>query len=119
MARRKLTIGVRDFALPIPRVGSIETHSGYATPNNSGQDVHRRVQDDRSNLRRDYKPEYKLSHTFATEFYDFNVTGFSDGFFEEDESIEELKTAFDTKALLAKLQAEPNHPYILQLQTYG
>jgi DNA excision repair protein ERCC-2 len=119
MARRKLTIGVRDFALPIPRVGSIETHSGYATPNNSGQDVHRRVQDERTKLRRDYRPEYKLSHVFATEFYDFNVTGFSDGFFEEDEVVEELKTAFDTKSLLAKLEAESNHPYILQLQTYG
>ncbi len=114
-----MTIGVRDFALPIPRIGSIETHSGYGTPNNPGQDVHRRVQEERQKLRRDYQAEYKLSHLFATEFYDFNVTGFSDGFFEEEEVIEEIKTAFDTRSLMAKLQAECNHPYILQLQTYG
>ena len=119
MARRKLTVGVRDFALPIPRTGSIETHSGYGTPNNSGQAVHKKAQEERRRKRRDYRAEQKLNHLFATAAYDFNVGGFMDGFYEDDDCIEEIKTAFDIKALREKLEQETDHPYRLQLRTYG
>ena len=119
MAKRKLTIGVRDFALPIPRTGSIETHSGYGTPNNSGQDVHDRVQASRRSKYSDYSPEVKHSHLFATATYDFNVSGFVDGVYERYDLLEEIKTAFDITALKEKLRSQPDHPYILQLQTYG
>ncbi|HEY9759165.1 MAG TPA: ATP-dependent DNA helicase [Oculatellaceae cyanobacterium] len=119
MARRKLTIGVRDFALPIPRTGSIETHSGYNTPNNSGQDVHNKARAKRRRQYPDYVAEVKLAHFFSTENYDFNVTGFVDGLYESEDHLEEIKTAFDTNALKDKLAALPDHPYILQLQTYG
>src|SRR5271155_5666793 len=119
MGRRKLTIGVRDFALPIPRVGSIETHSGYGTPNNFGSDVHRRLQQQRNQRNHDYTAEMKFSGLFTTEHYEFTVSGMADGFYEERELIEEIKTAFDIKLLREKLESQPAHPYILQLQTYG
>jgi DNA excision repair protein ERCC-2 len=119
MAKRKLTIGVRDFALPIPRTGSIETHSGYGTPNNSGQEVHNRVQAERRKAYADYSAEVKHSHLFSTSAYDFNVAGFVDGLYENEDLLEEIKTALDTTALKDKLLSQPDHPYILQLQTYG
>jgi DNA excision repair protein ERCC-2 len=110
---------VRDFALPIPRMGSIETHSGYGTPNNFGIDVHRRLQQQRSQKYDEYRAEMKFTGLFTTEQYEFTVTGMADGFYEERELIEEIKTAFDIDLLREKLESQPAHPYILQLQTYG
>lgn len=39
-----ITIPLRDFALPSPRTGSIEAHSGYGRAAADGQEIHRRVQ---------------------------------------------------------------------------
>jgi DNA excision repair protein ERCC-2 len=116
---RKLNIGVKEFALPIPRKGSIETHSGYGTPSNTGEEIHKRIQKAQSAADGSYRAEVKLSHLFAAKSFDFNVSGFIDGFYEEEEHIEEIKTAFDLSGLEQKLQSEPDHPYCLQLKTYG
>ena len=116
---KKLNIGVREFALPCPRQGSIETHSGYATPSNSGQEIHLSLQNERMSERSDYQAEYKLSYLFRTDVWDFNVNGFADGFFDDDDHIEEIKTTSDILALRDKLSDSPQHPYVLQTKTYG
>ena len=118
MAKR-LTIGVREFALPAPRVGSIETHSGYASPTNSGQEIHLSIQQERQQERSDYQAEYKVSYVFKAVDWDFNVSGFADGFFDDEDHIEEIKTTNDILALRDKLQDAPFHPYLLQTKTYG
>jgi DNA excision repair protein ERCC-2 len=35
-------LSVRDFALPVPRVGSIEPQSGYGRASLDGQEIHKR-----------------------------------------------------------------------------
>jgi DNA excision repair protein ERCC-2 len=39
-----ITIAVRDFALPVPRTGSIEAHSGNGRGATEGREIHIRVQ---------------------------------------------------------------------------
>jgi len=118
MAKR-LTIGVREFALPAPRTGSIETHSGFASPTNSGQEIHQSIQRERQQERGDYQAEYKVSFVFKAADWDFNVSGFADGFFDHDDHIEEIKTTNDILSLREKLLDSPFHPYVLQTKTYG
>jgi len=43
-----ITMPLGDFALPVPRTGSIETHSGYGRSASDGQEIHIRVQKKRA-----------------------------------------------------------------------
>ena len=113
-------MAVRDFALPVPRTGSIEVHSGYNYLPQSGDEVHQAAQLARAASNPAYRLEAKISHSFEREGYVFNVSGRIDGLVETDPPcIEEIKTAFDVHELYEKLRGDPNHPYCLQLFTYG
>jgi DNA excision repair protein ERCC-2 len=122
---RRIQIAARDFAVPVPRRGSIETHSGYELLPQSGDEAHRLAQKKRAAEIPAYKPEVKLSHSFERDGYTFIVSGRADGIVDGAKGkkkityIEEIKTAFDAKDLYAKLHADPAHPYCLQLLTYG
>ncbi|KYG63414.1 ATP-dependent helicase [Bdellovibrio bacteriovorus] len=116
---RKITLDLKQFALPAPRVGSIETHSGYGPIPTSGQEVHVTIQRQRVRENPGYTPEKKLVHSFEAGPYEFVVSGRADGFVEATGLIEEIKSAFDIDELRAKLEREPNHPYVWQLRTYG
>ncbi len=63
---RSICLGVRDFALPIPRRGSIEKHSGYGTMAGTAQKVHDQflLLRSRSVVGRNYAKEVKVEHTF-------------------------------------------------------
>ena len=109
---KRIQLAVRDFALPVPRTGSIEVHSGYGYLPRSAEEAHRQVQKERSDANALYKTEVKISHSFERDDYVFIVSGRIDGLIEKKPSyLEEIKTAFDARQLYEKLLAEPDHPY--------
>jgi DNA excision repair protein ERCC-2 len=116
-----VTIPVRDFAVPAPRTGSIEAHSGYGRPAAEGQEIHVRVQKKRAKSDPSYQPEVPVSGLFDRGGYRFRVDGRMDGIFRRDPPIiEEIKTGFNIRELAHRLAADPlDHPYCLQLLTYG
>jgi DNA excision repair protein ERCC-2 len=130
-ATKLIAIDVRDFAIPIPRKGSIEPGSGYGLSIASamGVAVHKRIQQEKKEVNPNYRAEVKISHSFAAEKYRFQISGRIDGLFELIQKsecdqapqikIEEIKTAFSTEHLCRILQADPEHPYSLQVRTYA
>lgn len=113
-----VTLSVRDFALPVPRTGSIELHSGYGRVV-EGQEVHLRVQKQRAKDHDDYEPEKKIFAEFSRGDYRFRVGGRVDSFFPGNPArIEEIKSGFNLKDLEKKLR-DADHPYNLQLKSYG
>lgn len=117
---KRIQLAVRDFALPIPRRGSIETHSGYDLLPDSGNEAHRAAQKKRAAANAQYKTEVKLSRSFERGDYKFMVSGRVDGLITRDvPHIEEIKTTVDAHELIEKLMVSPWHPYCLQLQTYA
>ncbi len=119
---KRIQIAAREFAVPVPRSGSIELHSGYDLLPNSADEVHRNIQRQRASSMSSYKTEVKLSHSFERSGYTFVVSGRADGIIESAKSppfIEEIKTTFDSKELHKKLASNNEHPYCLQLLTYG
>ncbi len=114
-------LALRDFALPIPRTGSIEAHSGYGRAAVEGQELHARVQKKRARSDESYEAEVATSRSFEREGYQFRINGRMDGLFRNDPpKIEEIKTGFHIRDLAGKLYNNPlDHPYSLQLLTYG
>lgn len=116
---KTIQIPVRDFALPVPRRGSIEVNSGYQLLN-QGQELHDFVQQQRKKEDPYYRSEVKVTHTFVQEPYKFCVSGRIDGIFDRFPLlIEEIKSTVNIFQLKAKLELTPDHPYILQAQTYA
>ncbi len=120
-ATKLITTPLRDFALPVPRSGSIEAHSGYGRPAADGQEIHLRVQKTRAKADPLYQAEVPVSCLFDREGYRFRIDGRMDGFFRHDPpKIEEIKSGFNILELDRRLADNPlNHPYGLQLLTYG
>jgi DNA excision repair protein ERCC-2 len=116
-----IIIPLRDFALPVPRTGSIEAHSGYGRPEAIGQEIHLRVQKKRAKADPLYQAEVPVSSLFDREGYSFRVDGRMDGIFRhEPPLIEEIKSGFAVRELARRLSGDPlGHPYSLQLLTYG
>jgi DNA excision repair protein ERCC-2 len=116
-----ITIPLRDFALPAPRSGSIEAHSGYGRSAADGQEIHIRVQKQRAKMDPFYQSEVSISSVFERGGYSFKIDGRMDGIFRHDlPRIEEIKTTFNIRELSQRLADNPmDHPYCLQLLTYG
>jgi DNA excision repair protein ERCC-2 len=116
-----ITIPLRDFALPAPRTGSIEAHSGYGRSAADGQEIHVRVQKQRAKIDPLYQSEVSVSSVFERGGYSFRIDGRMDGIFRHDlPRIEEIKTTFNIRELSQRLADNPmDHPYCLQLLTYG
>ncbi len=119
---KKIFMGVQEFAIPSPLTGSIEANSGMG-PNSlqKGIELHRQIQDQRRREYPDYLPEVRISHEFQFEDFSFEIEGRMDGMIPGDEPwIEEIKSSFNVHELRKMIQERwDNHPYILQLQTYG
>lgn len=117
---RNVFLAITDFALPVPRTGSIETHSGYGPLPQVGLELHALIQRERKSQFPDYQAEVPVTHTFQTERNRFTVSGRMDGFFSGASSrIEEIKTAYNAAELAKRLLANETHPYRLQLLTYA
>jgi len=118
---KSVSVSLREFALPSPRTGSIEAHSGYSRAAVEGLEVHQRVQRRRTKADPAYEREVVIRASFDRAGYRFRVEGRMDGIFRTDPpKIEEIKTAFAVPELAARLSRDPmNHPYALQLLSYG
>ncbi len=117
---KQIAIGVREFAVPCPRTGSIEANSGLGLTDNKGTLLHSQVQRQRKAASANYRAEVRVNHSFETSGYCFLVSGRIDGLFEGDNPhIEEIKSTFNLGDLLDRLAADPCHPYSLQLKTYA
>lgn len=117
---KKYSLGVADFALPSPRLGSIELHSGLGHGKNMGTDIHQEIQSARKNTFPNYKSEVWLTHEFEGAEYTFEVSGRMDGIIDDHPPvIEEIKSSFNIFDLFERLRTNPEHPYCLQLRTYG
>jgi len=118
---KQVTVALRDFAVPVPRTGSIEAYSGYGHAAADGQDIHIRVQRKRAKSDPSYEPEVSIGRSFDRDGYRFQIDGRMDGIFRQAlPKIEEIKTAFNIRELARRLVDDPlNHPYCLQLLTYG
>lgn len=116
-----ITIPLRDFAVPAPRTGSIEAHSGYGRSAAEGQEIHVRAQKKRARIDASYQAEVPVSSLFDRDGYRFRIDGRMDGIFRHDPpKIEEIKSAFNIRELARRLAESPmGHPYCLQLLTYG
>jgi DNA excision repair protein ERCC-2 len=118
---KPVAVALRDFALPVPRTGSIEAHSGYGRAAAEGQEIHVRVQTKRAKSDPSYEPEVPVRRAFDRDGYRFEIDGRMDGISRQDPPmIEEIKTGFSIRELANRLADSPmDHPYCLQLQTYG
>ncbi|HOI17764.1 MAG TPA: DEAD/DEAH box helicase family protein, partial [Geobacteraceae bacterium] len=119
--KKPITIALSDFALPVPRIGSIEAHSGYGRSAADGQEIHVRVQKKRAKDDPLYMAEVPVRCLFEKDGYLFRIDGRMDGIFcHELPKIEEIKSSFNVRELACRLSANPmDHPYGLQLLTYG
>lgn len=118
---KKISLGVTEFAVPAPRKGSIDVHSGYGRTSSLGQEIHQKIQMKRTAEFSEYKAEVPTEFEFSTEKFIFQVNGRMDGLFETKEpKIEEIKSSFNVYDLAKRLRESRNeHPYCLQLLTYG
>lgn len=115
-------LGVQEFALPSPLTGSIESHSGFgASALQKGIELHQKIQAQRREEIPEYEAEKRISFDFTLEEFTFRVEGRMDGFIPGDPPlIEEIKSSFSVFELRKKIQENwDNHPYVLQLLTYG
>jgi DNA excision repair protein ERCC-2 len=115
-----ISLSLGTFALPVPRFGSIENNSGYGPAAAEGQEIHQRVQRKRAKSYPGYQAEVPVSTVFERQGYRFQVNGRMDGIFRGDTvKIEEIKTSFSARELARRLAEQPEHPYCLQLKSYG
>ncbi len=118
---KSIPLSLGDFAVPVPRSGSIEAHSGYGRATAEGIEIHKRVQLKRTKAFPNYEAEVTISRSFERGDYRFEISGRMDGVFSwETPKIEEIKSSFNIKELLRRLKDQNlDHPYCLQLLTYG
>src|SRR3954468_24755700 len=117
----RIPIGVREFAVPLRREGSLASGSNAGLlPMDFGQEIHTRIQDRLKNEGLPYQAEYALQHSFKEGSIQMHVRGRCDGFYEQDEPIlEEIKSTLRWGNLQKELDRQTEHPYILQLKVYG
>lgn len=122
---KKLFLSVSDFAVPAPRVGSIETYSGYGRGAEAGLEIHQKIQAERKSVHADYQSEVRTTHVFEREGFQFEIVGRMDGIFppsplQATAKIEEIKSSFNVHELWRRIREDDeNHPYCWQLRTYG
>jgi DNA excision repair protein ERCC-2 len=118
---KKYYLPVNELALPSPRVGSIDTYSGFGAGSKRAIKIHQEIQFKLQKEHSCYEAEVPVIHTFTIKRMQFQISGRMDGIYnEEPQTIEEIKTAFDPKKLIASLKDQYfTHPYWLQLQMYG
>lgn len=116
-----ISLSLVDFALPVPRRGSLEFHAGSGRAALEGQLIHQRVQRRRAKTDPDYQSEVPVSWRFERGGFSFCIDGRIDGLFRHQvPRIEEIKSAGQIHELTRRLAEDPlGHPYGLQLLCYG
>jgi DNA excision repair protein ERCC-2 len=120
MSKRAISISVTEFAMPSPRMGSLESDAGFGVLPMVGTEIHQAIQAERLRMGAHYIVEKWVTHTFPAGPYKFAVSGRMDGLqLGAPAVIEEIKSSYSPDGLIERLQAQPDHPYNLQLRTYG
>ncbi len=119
-AKRSLQLSITDFAVPSPRLGHIESESGFGALPMIGTEIHQEIQGERLRQGGAYVAEKWIAHAFETERYKITISGRMDGMsYGPPFTIEEIKSTYSPDSLLERLKADSSHPYVLQLRTYG
>jgi DNA excision repair protein ERCC-2 len=117
---KNIKISVTEFAIPVPLCGSIDISSVSQDNKLVGIAIHQSIQEKK---KEDilYNAEVKIQHNFTKDTYVFEVSGRIDGLYQHNKTkIEEIKTTFNIQKLSSQLIKNQNeHPYCLQLKTYG
>lgn len=118
---KKVSISVTEFAVPAPRRGSIDAYSGFGRSQQMGIELHQRVQAIRMKTSSRYQAEVLAQHDIPFGDYVFEINGRMDGFYSGDNpKIEEIKSSFNIFELSKRVRdVGIDHPYCLQLLTYG
>lgn len=121
LSPKLVTLSLLDFALPVPRTGSLGAHSGSGRAAADGREIHLRVQKRRVKGDPLYQAEVPVSGSFDRQGYRFRIEGRMDGIFRHDPPrIEEIKSGLNILELARSLALDPmKHPYGVQLLTYG
>jgi DNA excision repair protein ERCC-2 len=120
MKSQTVHVAISEFALPSPRVGHIEMYSGYGPLPDVGIEIHQAIQLKKAAEDTGYQAEKAISRTFERGKYKFLVSGRMDGFYDRKPArIEEIKSTFHGEDLRKRLEENVDHPYGLQLKTYG
>jgi DNA excision repair protein ERCC-2 len=125
MESKKVTIAITEFALPAPRRGSIDANSGFGRGTELGMEIHQNTQELRAKTFPNYRAEVPTTQSFEAGGFHFEVSGRIDGIFSATKEspqtkIEEIKSSFNIYELGRKLKdSSEDHPYCLQLKTYG
>jgi len=119
--KKILRLSIRDFALPSPRSGHIDSYSGYRDAPLEGIEIHQEIQKRRSQIHASYRAEVTCARVFERDEFQFEIQGRMDGIFDETPvRIEEIKSTFNIRELKKTLDSMGDrHPYALQLLTYG
>ena len=114
-----IRLSVHEFAVPVPRTGSIDAYSGLSGQQELGIEIHQEIQRERAKELGDiYHPEHPISGAVESGKWRIEIVGRMDGLIlDEIPTLEEIKSTPDIKELKRRLN--PSHPYILQLRTYG
>lgn len=114
-------LSVTDFAQPTPRVGSIDTYSGFQLTSKLAMKAHQNYQLRQLKGNKGYTPEVPIAHQLTFKDTGFKLSGRMDGVYQDERvRIEEIKTAFEPQKLIDTLADNYfTHPYWLQLQVYG
>jgi DNA excision repair protein ERCC-2 len=90
---KKVSIGIVECALPVPRRGSIEAVSGFGSGPQIGAEIHQRVQARRRRENPSYRAEVPITRQFERDDYPFEISGHIDGMIGEPRlAIEEIKS---------------------------
>lgn len=117
---KKLNLSITEFALPCPRVGSIESHSGYGRLPEVGTLIHQEIQRERQQQDPGYIPERWVSYEIPADKYVIAISGRMDGYRPGLPAwIEEIKSSYSVDQLQSLLRSQSDHPYRRQLLTYG
>ncbi len=116
-----LKLSIRDFSVPCPRRGSIDSHSGYGRASLEGIEIHQQTQSRHEKADPLYEAEVKTSRRFERDGYFIEVEGRLDGIFRHERPrIEEIKSTFNLYELRRAIEdVGTDHPYVRQLLTYG
>lgn len=114
---KKIRLAVREFATPIrPKGHYMGTPSEGAL--NLGVQIHQQIQE-RHDAHPGFRSEVFLSGVFPADKFEFHVSGRADGVFAgQDPLIEEIKSTSRITALQKELEADDEHPYLLQVRLY-
>lgn len=116
---KTINLSVKDLATPIIKRGSL-SYEGVFSSMEMGSEIHRSLQKDyETSYGDDYQKEFSLKDEFIVDEIKFVVSGRVDGYFKKDEILEEIKSTFSLDKLSDQIEENIEHPYVLQLKTYG